>query len=187
MELNVSYCSEPPSVICFDGKITDSTIGDKVQKVRVWTKDISPNISHHNLIMFQTTMEALNIPVRGDVYGPLWTYIMVVPGRYFHIKYAKDDHDNFIKLPIRWLSPQTSNGSPRGDESFIRNYHSDNIITLEKRYTPYNTLSHRTMSQFESDECCSVPSVDINDEPTCCLPLDTRDGCLTVLDDNPSS
>ena len=28
----------------FDGKITDSTIGNKVQKIRVLTKDISPNI-----------------------------------------------------------------------------------------------------------------------------------------------
>ena len=169
MELNVTYGKEIQKHYPVE---TDRDIKEQVQKVTIKTI----KINDCELDQFKKVMNFYFMK-DSTKYGPLWTYIMVVPGRYFYINYAKDSENNFVKLPVQWLDMR------RGDRCFIRSFQRDLIYTLEKVNAYSNSLSCRTLSQCMPDVCFSDQSI----KSTCSLPLDTCDDYPTVVEDNPSS
>ena len=104
---------------------TDREICEEVQNVRM---RLPYNISQSEENTFKSLVNRLEQTREGnDTIGPLWTWIIVIPGRYFCIRYAKVGNDmggdDYAKLPIKWLS----SGYRDENNSFLHRICRNNI------------------------------------------------------------
>ena len=87
----------------------------------------------------------------GDILGPTWTWIVVVPGKYFFCKFAKrKDTGDFIKLPIEWLriDSRFTNGGHDGLNGFVQNFNTNiNYYKVESFYL--NSSSQPSLKSME--------------------------------------
>ena len=79
---------------------TDKEICDEVQKVKMnYQKTV---ISESDQKTFKQVVNRLEFTREsGDRLGPLWSWMVVIPQRYFYIRFAKDSNDEYVKLPIQ--------------------------------------------------------------------------------------
>ena len=140
-------------------------------------------ITHHEERIFRNVMQQKlhQQTQHGNMLGPLWTWIMVVPGMYFSIRYATSG-DDYVKLPVSWLR---NSGTER---SLVRSYCSDNVFVFQKRINFYESL----VENVDSVSSASVLLSDVSSplQSDCCdceiLEASTCGGSV-LIDGNPSS
>ena len=148
------------------------------------------HLSKAEINQYEKSMDSMRFAgFNHDIFGPYCTWIMVVPGRYFHVRYAKDLYGQHVKLPIRWLERHREHFNPdMRAGGFVREYGRHNIFTYEKRNTPYfNNFFNFScnVSRHVRTNCLGSPRelVESSDD----LPLNACCSDPTVIEDNPSS
>ena len=121
---------------------TDQEIKTRIQLVKHKRPELSESeIQNYDKLMKSLTFQTNSI----DLLGPFYTWIMVVPGRYFHTRYAKYDDGRYVKLPIKWLERhEESRYTYLRQNGFVSKFSRFNIFTYERRSynVAYGRRSH---------------------------------------------
>ena len=112
----------------------DQQIKNGIQRVRMM---LPANFSDAEMNQFEKAMHNMKYNHASmDIFGPFYTWILVVPGRYFHIRYARKDdkYKTYVKLPIKWLEKHSEHKiAHRTEGGFVFEYAKTNIFTLRKK------------------------------------------------------
>ena len=168
----------------------DRQITNEVQRV---TLRRPGDLARAEIAMYDRVMdELLFVGLNNDLFGPFCTWIMVVPGRYFHVRYAKYDDGNYKKLPVKWLERhQHHHDHDMRNGGFVREYSRSNIFTYEKRINnAYSDSSPVvcTSRSFSNPNCSNISfAADEILESMYDLPLNACGGYRILIKDNPSS
>ena len=107
---------------------TDQLIKEEIQQVQSIRP---PDVQNHEDNFYARIMRDLfHIHQSCDVSGPFCTWIVVVPGRYFYIRYAKYGNGEYVKLPVQWLERHIDNGDKnKRSGGFIHEFITENFYT----------------------------------------------------------
>ena len=113
-------------------------IGNEIQRVR----NIRPDdVLSADFDKYQDVMRHAAFGHVGDRIGPFFTWILVVPGRYFYTRYAKygegkaKDH---VKLPVKWLERHRFHrDTSMQKDGFVTEYITEHVYTYKKSSNPY--------------------------------------------------